>query len=116
MRFIFRAMFPRLDARVTTGMDHCVKAPFVIHPSTKRCSVPIPNIDTWLPHMAPRLSELVPPPPDDRIPDWVQEREAEQRGVALAPYVHHLQQVMNRAYPLQVLARPAAKVKTTQFY
>jgi DNA primase small subunit len=126
MRFIFRAMFPRLDTRVTTGMDHLIKAPFVIHPSTKRCAVPIPNIDTWLPHMAPRISELVPAPPslDNRVPDWVREREDQQRGQVLAPYVHHLQTIMNRLYPLRILGREtgnkkkdAAEVlKTTQLY
>jgi DNA primase small subunit len=97
--FIHRAMFPRLDEAVTIKMDHCLKAPFVIHPSTRRCSVPIPNIDEWLPHMAPRASDLIPLPPDDRVPHWVQEKESRRCATTLAQYVQHLSAVMHRAYP-----------------
>lgn len=80
-RFIFAMMFPRLDGNVTTSMNHCVKSPFAMHPATKRCCVPIPDIDTWRPHMAPRISELCKPPvnPKDKprvsayagADDWV---------------------------------------------
>lgn len=100
--FIFKAMFPRLDEDVTTNMSHCLKAPFVIHPLTRRCSVPIPDIDKWLPHMAPRASELIPLPPDDKVPAWVQEREARRCALALSEYVQHLALVMHRAYPLPI--------------
>jgi|WetSurMetagenome_2_1015567.scaffolds.fasta_scaffold00074_15 DNA primase catalytic subunit len=101
-RFIFKAMFPRLDEEVTTGMGHPLKAPFVIHPSTRRCSVPIPDLDKWLPHMAPRASELIPLPPDDKVPVWVQEKEARRCAMVLAEYVQHLSLVMHRAYPLPI--------------
>jgi DNA primase small subunit len=100
--FIFRVMFPRLDEAVTTNMDHCLKAPFVIHPATRRCSVPIPDIDVWLPHMAPRASELIPLPPDERVPLWAQEKEARRCAMTLAQYVQHVSAVMNRAYPLPI--------------
>jgi len=101
--FIHKAMFPRLDEAVTTNMDHCLKAPFVIHPATRRCSVPIPDIDKWLPHMAPRASELIPLPPDEKVPLWVQEKEAKRCDTALAEYVQHLYAVIHRAYPLAVV-------------
>lgn len=100
--FIFRAMYPRLDAAVTTDMGHLLKAPFVIHPLTRRCSVPIPDLDKWLPHMAPRASDLIPLPPDDKVPAWVQEKEARRCAMTLADYVQHLSTVMHRAYPLPV--------------
>jgi len=66
--------------------------------------------------MAPRISEIVPPLRDDRIPDWMQERETAQRGLVLTPYVAHLQQVMNRAYPYQirVMPAPARQIVTTR--
>jgi len=60
--FIFRVLFPVLDKEVTTRFHHFIKTPFAIHPGTKRCSVPIPDIDTWTPDMAPRISELVESP------------------------------------------------------
>jgi len=103
--FIFKAMFPRLDGAVTTGMGHLIKAPFVIHPTSRRCSVPIPDIDKWLPHMAPRASDLIPLPPDDRVPAWVQEKEARRCALSLAEYVQHLSSVMHRAYPLPIGSR-----------
>jgi DNA primase catalytic subunit len=103
--FIFKAMFPRLDEAVTTNMDHCLKAPFVVHPLTRRCSVPIPSIDAWLPHLAPRASELIPLPPDDKVPLWMQEKEERRCAMTLAPYVQHMAAVMDRAYPL-LIRRP----------
>lgn len=34
-------VWPRIDAKVTTGLNHTVKAPFSIHPATGRVCVPI---------------------------------------------------------------------------
>ena len=119
MLFIFKTMFPRLDERVTTGMDHCIKSVFAVHPSTKRVSVPIPDIDVWLPHMAPRLSEVVPPPIDESMPDWALAKAARQRAMVLTPYIQHLQQVVTRAYPYQVRAMPMPMIapsKDTKLY
>ena len=120
MTFIFKAMFPRLDERVTTGMDHCIKSVFAVHPSTKRVSVPIPDIDVWLPHMAPRLSEVIPLPADDTVPEWAMARVAQQRAMVLTPYIQHLQQVVTRAYPYQVRAASSmmmsAPSKSTKLY
>lgn len=112
MCYIFTVMFPRIDERVTTDMSHCVKAPFVLHPSTKRCSVPIPDIDTWRPYMAPRISEIVPPPkPPEGSPDmwrWKEdERRRHEQGDALTPYVMHFRRMLLEAYPLQPMySRP----------
>jgi len=64
--------------------------------------VPIPDLDKWLPHMAPRASELIPLPPDDKVPVWVQEKEARRCAMVLAEYVQHLSLVMHRAYPLPI--------------
>jgi DNA primase small subunit len=58
-QFIYRMMYPRLDEDVTVKHHHLVKFPFVVHPGSRRCSIPIPDVDTWTPDMAPRLSELM---------------------------------------------------------
>jgi hypothetical protein len=112
-------MFPRLDERVTTGMDHLLKSVFAVHPSTKRVSVPIPDIDTWQPHMAPRISEVV-PPLDAAAPDssnfWILEKVARERAMVLTPYIHHLQEVVQRAYPYKPrgIVAPTRLIKTTK--
>ena len=126
---MFAMMFPRLDRDVTTRMDHCIKAPFVVHPATKRCCIPIPDIDTWKPNMAPRISELVrqPPNPKDKSSsgrfggggddDWLERREAEKRTAVLTPYVNHVNAMLHTAYPLKVFDwEGSAVVKTLRFY
>ena len=103
-RFIFTVIYPRLDASVTTAMHHCIKAPFVIHPSTKRFSVPIPDLDKWYPEMAPRISEVVAAPVDPKMQsrfksEWKEEADARRRAKVLEPYVEHLATMVHRAYP-----------------
>lgn len=96
MDFIFYVMYPRLDAGVTTNMDHCVKAPFVVHPGTKQCSVPIPDIDTWLPHMAPRLSEL-----GVALPFETRGYHPAPGKPVLSSYIKHLEHMVLQAYPMR---------------
>ena len=102
--FIFKVLFPRLDEEVTIKLHHQITAPFVVHPDTKRCSVPIPDIDTWIPSMAPRLSQLVDPPEDPKnpVPHWKRDtRDAEQQTI-LVPYVKHLRSMLNAAFPFKL--------------
>lgn len=102
-RVIFAMLFPRLDANVTTQMNHCVKAPFVIHPDTKRCSIPIPNVDTWTPDLAPRLSHFVVPPSrrTNKYGNWGQDDDDDSMiGKAnISVYVTHMSKMIEAAYP-----------------
>ena len=105
-RLLFWLLFPRIDANVTTQMNHCIKLPFVIHPDTRRCSIPIPDIETWTPEKAPRLSHFITPPSkiDNkygyRAPD---EEDTDQlnfkRRAALSLYVRHMTNMVEAAYP-----------------
>lgn len=91
---VFTLLFPRLDERVTIESNHCVKAPFVIHGSTKRCCVPIPDIDTWRPEEAPRISDFV------LRKDSVYEEDRKRlKPVSLVPYEEHLKRMLRLAYP-----------------
>jgi hypothetical protein len=107
--FVFSVLFPRLDRAVTVAMNHCIKSVFVIHPDTKRCSVPIPDIDTWRPDMAPRISELVDVPmtakqrQQQNRPEWQLRKEAETRDAVLTQYVAHMCKMVAKAYPFQVM-------------
>ncbi len=103
-RLIFMLLYPRLDVAVTTSMTHCIKAPFVVHPESKRCCVPIPNVETWGPHMAPRLSELA--VSEDELANpygWRggggQDELAGGKGAVLTDYVNHLSEMLSRAFP-----------------
>ena len=120
-RFIFRMMYPRLDAGVTIKHHHLVKFPFVVHPGSRRCAIPIPNIDTWTPDMAPRLSELLASAQDvqdekeanNNNPNinsnngWRRDQYAGGGGGGgglkanpLDPYVDHFTRMLNIEYPL----------------
>lgn len=108
-RVIFALLFPRIDANVTTQMNHCIKAPFVIHPDTKRCSVPIPDIETWTPLRAPRLCHFVLPPADPKNKyghgrgsyrnDDDDDGESRQSRARLEVYIAHMSRMIETAYP-----------------
>jgi len=115
--FIFKMLFPRLDEDVTIKMHHQIKAPFAMHPDTKRCSVPIPDIDKWTPDMAPRLSELIDPPDDDKKYRQQQryrwEHDDTNKGSRLNEYITHLLKMLHEAYPLvtqEVVPRKSFKL------
>jgi len=93
---VFALLFPRLDERVTIESNHCVKAPFVIHSATKRCCVPIPDIDTWKPDDAPRISDFVQRKDD---PGSFYEERQRAKPVSLVPYEDHLKRMLKLAYP-----------------
>lgn len=128
-RAIFTLLFPRLDEDVTSRMGHCIKAPFVIHPVTKRCSVPIPDVDTWTPDMAPRISDLVPVPVNDKNKsrfqngdgddreDWLAKKEAAKRAMILDPFVRHVETMVRRAFPYKSnTGSYPANLATAKFY
>jgi DNA primase small subunit len=89
----YRLLWPRLDRPVTVAMNHCTKAPFVIHPETKRVSVPIPprRLNTWVPNEAPRISQVI-----------VTENGQYYDCNVLESYLQYARAILTAAYPLQV--------------
>lgn len=111
-RFIFRMMYPRLDEDVTVKDHHLVKFPFVIHPGSRRCAIPIPDVDTWKPEDAPRLSELMAYAEQFERDGGGEEGERDPKFYhygrstgnvkpnPLAPYVAHFSKMLAAEYPL----------------
>lgn len=58
---VFAHLYPRLDEKVSTQMNHLLKAPFCVHPKTGKVCIPIdPNTcDSFDPSKVPTLSQLV---------------------------------------------------------
>lgn len=114
-QFIYRMMYPRLDEDVTVKHHHLVKFPFVVHPGSRRCSIPIPDVDTWTPDMAPRLSELMEYAAQFDEEDDGEERDRKQelernpfrwrdinngKGNPITPYETHFAKLIAAEYPL----------------
>ncbi|EGC38068.1 hypothetical protein DICPUDRAFT_76324 [Dictyostelium purpureum] len=62
-QIVFTYTMPRIDEPVTIGMNHLLKAPFCIHPDTKKLCIPIElkNIDQFDPNQCPTLDQLLKP-------------------------------------------------------
>jgi len=70
--------WPRLDLAVSKGLNHLLKAPFCVHPSTGRVSVPINIAADFHFDQAPTIDELLAEP-----------AELDETRSRLYPYLHH---------------------------
>ncbi|RHZ78188.1 hypothetical protein Glove_166g248 [Diversispora epigaea] len=57
---MFQYLYPRLDDKVTTQINHLLKSPFCVHPKTERVCVPISpdNCENFDPLKVPTLTTL----------------------------------------------------------
>lgn len=60
-QMVFTYLWPRLDVHVSTALNHLLKAPFVVHPSTGRVCVPFSpsEVRVFRPEDVPTLPRLV---------------------------------------------------------
>ena len=60
MKITYEFMFPKLDANVSTRMDHLLKLPFSIHPKTGKVCVPFDpeEVERFDPSQVPTLEQI----------------------------------------------------------
>ncbi|BFU21851.1 DNA primase small subunit, putative [Entamoeba histolytica] len=60
MSIVFTYLYPRIDTNVSVQLNHLLKAPFCIHPSTNKVCIPINfnTIDSFDPNKVPTLQSL----------------------------------------------------------
>lgn len=58
---VLQYTYPRVDVEVSKHMNHLLKSPFVVHPSTGRVCVPVlpDQVDTFDPTAVPRVADLL---------------------------------------------------------
>lgn len=58
---VFTYSYPRLDINVSTGLNHLLKSPFCVHPSTGFVCVPIDpsKCEDFAPLEVPRVDKLI---------------------------------------------------------
>lgn len=88
--------YPRLDAEVSKKLNHLLKSPFVIHPSTGRVCVPIDvrKLDEFDPFEAPVVTDLL-----REIDEWAEKNRSlseeekikvqDWQKTSLKPYVEY---------------------------
>ena len=87
MEIAFQFSYPRLDAAVSKGFNHLLKAPFCIHPKTGRVCVPIdPNTcQEFDPANVPTLGDLI----DDLYSSKEKREGKEYKDTRLREYVRY---------------------------
>lgn len=60
-QIMFYFAYPRLDINVSKGMNHLLKAPFVVHPKTQRICVPLDpaRVQDFDPATVPTLNDIL---------------------------------------------------------
>lgn len=78
----FGLLWPKLDERVTTELNHLIKSPFVVHPGTNHVCIPIPD-DHWVPS------------------DVISKEMAMASPGVMIPYVRYATKVVKAAYGMK---------------
>lgn len=55
---VYSLTYPRVDVNVSKGLNHLLKSPFCVHPSTGYVCVPIGVDDEFYPDQCPNVHQL----------------------------------------------------------
>ncbi|CAH8527992.1 unnamed protein product [Dicrocoelium dendriticum] len=124
---VLQYTYPRLDANVSTGLNHLLKSPFCIHPKTGHICVPFDaaHVDSLTPNNIPTLSRLVEQLGDRSADDTsvLNESSTERHLLAykktdLKPYIEYFESFIQRLCPVQSEQENSsnATLRTSQKY
>ncbi|CAG8434880.1 12896_t:CDS:10 [Ambispora gerdemannii] len=116
----FQYIYPRLDENVSAHINHLLKSPFCIHPSTGRVCVPIPpdDFENFDPTKVPTVSTII-----YEMSQW-NERHPVQSGerkmsdyekTSLKPYVKYFEDFVQEVLKDARIRRRAAQQRTMEF-
>ncbi|KAL9547343.1 hypothetical protein PS6_007197, partial [Mucor atramentarius] len=93
----FQYCYPRLDVKVTTGINHLLKSPFCVHPKTLRVCVPIKvdECENFNPLTVPNLTTLNQELEEYNRANPDNTRLADYKKTSLKPYIEHFEKFVN---------------------
>jgi len=98
---VFTYTYPRLDVNVSHGLNHLLKAPFCVHPSTGRVCVPIDpeHCQEFDPFKVPTAQHLIKEIDNYQSDESSQKRLKDYKKTSMKPYVDFFKKQFLR--PLQ---------------
>jgi len=93
--FVLSYTYPKIDEKVTTGLNHLLKSPFSIHPKTGNVAIPLSakTIDRFQFDQVPRVDKLctemykINKSVTDGLADKENRRQMYYNQSSLAPYI-----------------------------
>uniref|UniRef100_A0A0X3PA23 DNA primase n=2 Tax=Schistocephalus solidus TaxID=70667 RepID=A0A0X3PA23_SCHSO len=95
---VINTIYPRLDAHVTTGINHLLKSPFCVHPKTGFVCVPFDprKLEEFDPMSVPKLGDLIGQLASSRNEDGGERHLLAYKHTAIRPAIEMFEQFVSR--------------------
>ncbi|VDN10287.1 unnamed protein product [Dibothriocephalus latus] len=116
---VINTVYPRLDAHVTTGVNHLLKSPFCVHPKTGFVCVPFDprKLEDFDPMTVPKLGDIIDQMASSRSEDGSERHLLAYKHTGLRSAIEMFEQFVNRVSPqsTEVEGSGAIKAEVTNF-